>query len=187
MLRVSGVISQLNLEDGDRLTVTGPDGWGVESVSPPPDVQDEGDVSWRGPQSFREGEPTLVLRTTGGEAPADEVPSPTAGEDSGSDGFSLYPVAAVASLLVASALFLVVRSRRRGAAGGERPVPDEDLVMRLLSEAGGQMRQAELVERTGWSASKVSKVTGRLEEGRLAKRRWGKEKVLISQEGEDGE
>lgn len=182
-LRTAGHISSYNLAEGDRLTIQGPEGAEVESVSPLPDVQRDGSVSWRGPQSFSPDEPSLTLHL-----PAEPTPAP------GDGGAPVLPILAAA--LLAAALLTAVYLRTRGetesdAEGGagtdegaeepvEGPVPDADVVMELVRDAGGRMRQAEVGERTGWSASKVSKVTSRLEdEGRLLKRRWGKEKVLM--------
>lgn len=189
-LQTAGLISSYNLAEGDRLTIRGPVGWEVESVSPLPDVQRDGSVSWRGPQSFSQDEPSLVLHLS-------TEPTPT---PEGAGTGPLLPTLAVALLAAVLIVAVYLRSRRgtesdaeggtrtdEGAGGpGEGPVPDVDVVMELVREAGGRMRQAEVGERTGWSASKVSKITSKLEdEGRLLKRRWGKEKVLMAPDEEE--
>lgn len=62
---------------------------------------------------------------------------------------------------------------------------DEERVEHLLSEAGGRMRQADIVSETGWSDAKVSQLLSRMaDEGRVEKLRLGREN-LISLPGTD--
>ncbi|MFB6167018.1 MAG: helix-turn-helix transcriptional regulator [Candidatus Nanohaloarchaea archaeon] len=56
---------------------------------------------------------------------------------------------------------------------------DQEKALKIIEESGGKMKQPELGEETGWSASKVSRVTDRLEdEGEIDKLRMGRENVL---------
>jgi uncharacterized membrane protein len=56
---------------------------------------------------------------------------------------------------------------------------DEERIERHLEAAGGRMKQAEIVERTGWSNAKVSQVlSGMDEEGRVEKLRIGRENLI---------
>lgn len=56
---------------------------------------------------------------------------------------------------------------------------DEDRVVELLETHGGQMKQAEIVEETEWSKSKVSVVLSEMEEsGAISKLRIGRENIV---------
>ena len=57
---------------------------------------------------------------------------------------------------------------------------DEDRVRRLLGENGGRLPQAEVVERTEWSKSKVSRLLSRMEEdGEIEKITLGRENLIV--------
>lgn len=62
----------------------------------------------------------------------------------------------------------------------EEPVlSDEQRVVSLLDSEGGRMRQAEIVERTGWSKSKVSMQLSEMEaDGTVSKLRVGRENIV---------
>ncbi|MFB6118844.1 helix-turn-helix transcriptional regulator [Halosegnis sp.] len=75
------------------------------------------------------------------------------------------------------------------ASAGASPDPellsDEERVERLLERNGGRMKQATIVEETGWSNAKVSQLlSGMADEGRVDKLRIGREN-LISLPDED--
>ncbi|WP_343160898.1 helix-turn-helix domain-containing protein, partial [Halorubrum sp. CBA1125] len=56
---------------------------------------------------------------------------------------------------------------------------DEERVERLLEGNGGRMRQAAIVEETGWSDAKVSQLLSAMaEEGRVEKLRLGRENLI---------
>ncbi|MFC7176811.1 helix-turn-helix transcriptional regulator [Halosegnis marinus] len=62
---------------------------------------------------------------------------------------------------------------------------DEERVEYLLERNGGRMKQATIVEETGWSNAKVSQLLSAMDEaGRVNKLRIGREN-LISLPGED--
>ncbi|MFA9515665.1 hypothetical protein ACERIT_00335 [Halopenitus sp. H-Gu1] len=70
---------------------------------------------------------------------------------------------------------------------------DEERVERLLEDRGGRMRQATIVEETGWSDAKVSQLLSAMaEEGRIEKLRLGRENLISlpdqapEEDGEDG-
>jgi hypothetical protein len=64
---------------------------------------------------------------------------------------------------------------------------DEDRVMGLLEDAGGRMKQVNIVEETGWSKSKVSMLLSEMEEeGQISKLRVGRENI-ISKKGMEPE
>ncbi|GAB3415415.1 hypothetical protein GCM10027435_11520 [Haloparvum alkalitolerans] len=69
---------------------------------------------------------------------------------------------------------------------------DEERVERLLDRNGGRMRQADVVEETGWSDAKVSQLLSAMaEEGRIEKLRLGRENLISLPEndprGEDAD
>ena len=69
-----------------------------------------------------------------------------------------------------------------GPAGGgidEELLSDEERVERLLEQNGGRMKQADIVDETGWSNAKVSQLLSSMaEEGRVDKLRIGRENLI---------
>jgi hypothetical protein len=64
---------------------------------------------------------------------------------------------------------------------------DEDRVRRLLGENGGRLPQAEVVERTEWSKSKVSRLLSRMEEdGEIEKITLGRENLIVLEDEAPG-
>lgn len=76
------------------------------------------------------------------------------------------------------AAVMLVRYRRGGEQVQEARTPEEQ-VLRLLSEQDGRLRQAEIAEALGWSASKTSRVTSRMARtGSVQKLQIGRENVI---------
>jgi len=69
------------------------------------------------------------------------------------------------------------------------PLSDDERVLGMIEAEGGRMKQKVLVQETGWSEAKVSKLTSRLEdEGEITKIRMGRENILeIRDEDEEEE
>ncbi|WP_410767376.1 MarR family transcriptional regulator [Haloferax sp. DFSO60] len=66
-----------------------------------------------------------------------------------------------------------------GSQLGEQPMDDEAYVFYLLDEHEGQLRQSVIVERTGWSKSKVSRVLSRMaDDGTIEKISIGRENII---------
>lgn len=64
-------------------------------------------------------------------------------------------------------------------AGSSASVSDEDRVLELLSKEDGRLRQQAVVDRTGWSKSKVSRLLSTMEErGTIRKVPVGRENVI---------
>jgi uncharacterized membrane protein len=70
----------------------------------------------------------------------------------------------------------------------EEPKSDDERVLRMIESEGGRMKQKRVVEETGWSEAKVSKLTSRMEdEGDITKIRLGRENILETTDEKDGE
>ncbi|MFC7008859.1 helix-turn-helix transcriptional regulator [Halalkalicoccus salilacus] len=74
-----------------------------------------------------------------------------------------------------------------GAFPEEPPIPggteptDEEEVLRLLVSNGGRMKQSRIVESTGWSKAKVSRLLSSMEErGEITKLTHGRENLIFS-------
>jgi uncharacterized membrane protein len=68
---------------------------------------------------------------------------------------------------------------RRGESPAPMPLSDDGRVIEMLREAGGQLRQSEIVDRTEWSKSKVSRLLSKMEEdGLITKVNIGRENVI---------
>jgi hypothetical protein len=69
----------------------------------------------------------------------------------------------------------------------ETLLSDEERVERLLERNGGRMKQANIVDETGWSNAKVSQLLSSMaEEDRVDKLRIGRENLISLPEDEDG-
>lgn len=174
------------IEPGTRLTIDAPPGYAVES-SPPDRGVDNGQISWTGPATFEPG--YIEIRYIVGEL------APTDG------GIDWWLAGLLGIALVVGAIMVAVGYRRYGtvtdAGAVTGPVPDapvdedllsdEERVEHLLAEYGGRMKQATIVEETGWSNAKVSQLLTRMDEhGRVEKLRLGREN-LISLPSDDDE
>jgi uncharacterized membrane protein len=83
------------------------------------------------------------------------------------------------AVAVALAGWLVGRAETDPEAPAEGPVGDRARVRRLLEANGGRLRQAEVVERTGWSKSKASRVLTRMaEDDQVRKISVGRENLI---------
>lgn len=156
--------------------------------------------------------------TDGGSASVDGEPSGETGADGNAgteNGVPLY-FYAVAVVVVISVAALAYRARTdtggvaeteettgdmgAEASSGEQEhveeregetevVSDDERILRMIEAEGGRMKQKHLVEETGWSEAKVSKLTSRMEdEGEITKIRLGRENILeIKDEAEEDE
>jgi len=65
------------------------------------------------------------------------------------------------------------------AVPDEELLTDEDRVLQMLEDSGGRMKQANIVDETGWSKSKVSMLLSDMEdEGDISKLRVGRENIV---------
>lgn len=63
---------------------------------------------------------------------------------------------------------------------------DREVVFHALRERGGRIKQSTLVARTGWSASKVSRLLTEMEaRGTIERVRAGREKVVVDTERDE--
>lgn len=61
----------------------------------------------------------------------------------------------------------------------EQTLPDPEYIMDIIDDSGGQLKQKELVQETGWSEAKVSRITSALEEkGAIEKLQIGRENIV---------
>jgi len=84
-----------------------------------------------------------------------------------------YLQAALFALLLLGGILIRLRSgsrsgeagNREGERDGDQPTrSDEEVVYRLLARHGGRLHQAEIVESTGWSKAKVSRLLAAMED-----------------------
>lgn len=190
--------SGLALTENERFIIENVEGLPLRTVSPEPDINDGELLIWDGERFFEEGQPSVVFSEQDGNGSDDTGTSPQ------SD--SSTPLAVVAGLLAlvsgfAGGLYL---GRKKGIVGkkgaekeeggadeveeaeaGKELLTDEDRVVRILEEEGGKMKQAEIVERTDWSKSKVSMLLSNMEDdGKISKLRLGRENVIELEQDE---
>lgn len=121
----------------------------------------------------------LLYRRKGSDVSAADGVVPTAGSDTSSSAGSGTGVDAGPD------------EREPSDAGEEDPpdlslLSDEERVERLLDRNDGRMRQAAIVEETGWSDAKVSQLLSSMaEQERIEKLRLGRENLISLPDGED--
>ena len=162
-LRAGDAIAGLILAEEERLLVTWPGEYALESVSPEPD--ERGDrLVWSGPKDFGSDEPRIVLTRT----------------DS-AGAFPGLPLVLLAILVVAlgSGLWWYREGRSTTARPGvdaddgepatneppEELLSNEERVLRLLEKRGGRIKQQEVVAELDWTAAKTSQVVNEMREG----------------------
>ncbi len=184
----------LVLAPDQRLVVTYPDSVDVAATTPEPDSTNQGRLIWEGERFFEDGNPSVQLSESTGS-----------GGDEGFE-FSTASLAVVALVLLGGfgGGLLVSRRLDVGSArtNGESTeevtevgsmdedvddelLTDQDRIVHLLRENGGRMKQADIVDETGWSKSKVSMVLSDMEdEDAVAKLRLGRENVIDLEDGD---
>jgi len=140
--------------------------------------------------------------TNGGGSTADTGSSPETAEA----GIPLY-VYAVAVVVVLSVAAIVYHSRVDTAVDTEteasvedreteeiaedtedEQITDDERVLSMIESEDGKMKQKRVVEETGWSEAKVSKLTSQMEnEGVITKIRLGRENILEIRDEEEKE
>lgn len=97
------------------------------------------------------------------------------------DPLTIFLIIMVIALLF-SALFLLYRSHRKTLLPpihDMRILSDEDLIIRLLKDAGGRLTQTQIKEATGFSKSKTSMVLNELQKrGLIRKIKRGREYIV---------
>lgn len=174
------------IAENDTFQIVAPASYSVESVSPKPDEQANGTVSWHGRVDFADAQPAVRFEpaasgTTAGSSTAGSLPW-------------LPIVVAVALPLVGGGGYLMLRRRRaaEAASAGDAseasaagsvesvaPLAPDQRVLELLEANDGQMKQAAIVDEVEWSKSKVSRVVSQLhDEGRIEKTPLGRENLV---------
>jgi len=171
------------------LSMTYPADYVVETVSPKPNDDSEGTMTWNRVGDFGRGQPTVVLY--------ERVPSIM---DILKPYFPvIFALVALGGMGFIGLWFFRFRKKEKMEDFG--PVPhippvtfgiedDEEKVVALLRSAGGRLFQSTLTAQCGFSRSKTSKLLTLMEErGRIRRQKKGREKVviLISEVAESGE
>lgn len=199
-IRAGDAVAGLYLDRNTTLTMRWPASHRQASVSPSPDEERDESVTWRGPQSFADDEPRVVVEEY---PPFGDIVGQT----------PLWPIVlAVLMVLLASAVgygaYRYVRTddsddvdegptEEVGAeppTDGDSSVSDdtdadatppaellsnEEQVLKLLRESGGRIKQQRVASELDWTAAKTSQVIGGLrEEGELETFRIGRENVV---------
>ncbi|MDZ7688458.1 MAG: hypothetical protein U5J64_07030, partial [Halobacteriales archaeon] len=217
-IHAGDVLSGYILGDGDVLVLRAPNGYVVSSAEPTPDDVGAV-ARWEGRRDFADDQPRVVFEPVSDTETDDtETATETTNNGGGNvntdtnpdeeTGIPVY-VYAVALVVVLSVAAVVYRSRYYTAGGTEKEAPsveeetavtdmeetedeqisDDERVLRMIESEEGKMKQKHVVEETGWSEAKVSKLTSRMEdEGMITKIRLGRENILeIRDEEEDDE
>jgi uncharacterized membrane protein len=169
------------LYSGQTLVISPPPGYGI-TASPPTDIDNRA-LIFEGAQRFEPGYLDIVYR---GERPVPAIP--LRGETLLVIGLGIALIAGV----------VAVRRYRDSEPQPDTPdepepstdepkeedidvelLSDEEQVERLLEENGGRMKQARIVDETGWSNAKVSQLLSSMEDdNRIDKLRIGRENLI---------
>jgi len=193
-----------------RLVIAPPPGYGVQSAPAP--VQN-GRLEFAGPREFEPGDVSVVYTGDTGQTPTDTV---TETPDPDGENVSLWIGGALLIAGLLAVVGYVVTSddpqQSGGATAAETPddagsdqpstapddgdtdeidpelLSDEERVERLLEQNGGRMKQARIVQETGWSNAKVSQLLSSMdEEDRIDKLRIGRENLISFPDEEIGD
>jgi hypothetical protein len=170
---------EMDLSRDDELTVVYPNEYSVVSVYPLPDTTQasERTLTWFGPRNFGAGEPQVHLEKS---------------SSNWSDAItSNIPLLAVIAAAVSTGFFGYFLGLKRASKftkpNGSSLQPhspqtgedDEEKVVRLLTEAGGQMCQSTITERCGFSKSKASGLMSAMElKGIISRKKIGRGKIV---------
>lgn len=144
------------LGTGDAFVLRYPQGLSPTYTYPPADLAREGELVWLGPRNLGAGEPFVRLQ------PASSGSGPLLASLLGAAG-------------AAAALFAMVWRRKSRPPTFE---VDEGVVLKLVEEAG-ELLQGAVIEKTGWSKARVSKILTSLERrGLVEKVRKGRENLV---------
>lgn len=183
------------LAENDTLEVIPPAGYAVAAADPDPTLGADDAVGWTGPEEFADGRPLVRLSpsTAGGDRSGTVTPHAHGDSSDWTGGLSadIPPLLGVVGLLALAVLGYTVKNVGRSGAGlpdtfgtatsdrtGE-PDTDEERVVALLEENGGQMHQSDVDDAFDWSKAKTSRVLSRLaEEGTVEKTRLGRRNVV---------
>ncbi len=174
------------LSEGDRLVVTPPDGFTVDSVAPSPDETVDRSVVWTGRRDFADGKPRLLagVVTTG----TTETESTMTSAGSVDPARTIPWVGVIAAVVVLGLVGGLYAWRRRSVIGTDRGstasaenalMADDERVRVLLEDNDGQMRQSAIADELDWTASKTSRIISDMEDsGAVEKVRLGRENVV---------
>ncbi len=162
--------------DGE-VTVTYPQGYVLETVSPPPIQQDATHqiLEWAGTKDFTSGSPSIVLRE-----------KPTGFLDIlGQNGMITVGVVAVAAVSLAG-YYTFGRKRKKIRSNQETEASvqleietDEEKVVKLLRSSGGKLFQSAITEKCNFSKAKASQLLSSLENKRIVTRyKRGRDKIV---------
>ncbi|WP_277542381.1 helix-turn-helix transcriptional regulator [Haloarcula laminariae] len=192
-IRAGDAVAGLYLDRNATLTMQWPDEYRRASVRPSADERSDRSVTWRGPQSFGDDEPHVVVTNE----------SKPFGDAIGGSGLVDALLAVVAVLALAAGGYGVYRYVRDdtvadetaadtpatddgadGTADTDEPPPaellsNEEQVLKLLRENDGRIKQQRVASELDWTAAKTSQVVGGLrEDGDLETFRIGRENVV---------
>jgi hypothetical protein len=199
-LRLGDAIAGLYLDQGTTLLLRWPaDGFTIGSVRPEPTTTRADAVVWRGPTTFGDDEPRLVLDATtptatpepqNGRAGPDTTATPTTGDGGGDTGGGI-PLALVGGALLVVALAAAGWwVREQASADGDdtasaSPTPPDELLsneerlLQTLEEHGGRMKQQEAADMLDWTDAKTSQVVSELRDTeQIETFRLGRENVI---------
>lgn len=200
------------LSANDSLEIVAPAGYEIVTAEPEPDTTDTGVVTWLGREDFADRRPHVVLAPA---AEVGQPRTPT-GAGGGALGRGPLVGGLLVMLLGVGAYLFWSRRQRTGklagsAEDGSTPTrsdqvsstevsggddlstvdpaefaTDGERAAALIGARGGRMRQADLAEEFGWSASKTSRVVSDLvDDGTVEKTRLGRENLLELVEHDD--
>lgn len=167
------------ISESERLTIVPPEGYAPDKTPAGSEVTDDNEIEWTGPYAFDD------LNFSLSEMTSDE-----------SDR-SLSPILIGSVFLVLIVLALIGGYLYRGEeeddsdedkwSSGDLET-EEEKVVSLLEENDGRVKQKLVGKEFDWSDTKVSRVTGKLEdENVITKLTVGRENVLDLNEGERSE
>jgi len=163
--------------NADVLTIKYPSNYKTVEVVPTPSQTSDCELTWYGPKSFSNGEPTIILKS---------VPSPWLLLGLAT---TLIGAIVVGWFLWFKKLFkpMLKASKKQEPVTPREPLKsDTEKIIDILKESGGKASQKEIVKQMDLSKSKVSMLLSALEgKGVVERIQMGRRKVVILKEVEE--
>jgi len=172
-------VSGFYLAQEDNFIIKFPSEYSVTSHAPDPDEKGENSISWHGPKEFEEKQPNLII-----EYDVDEEIS-----------INLLAISLGVIALALLTIGFLYKSKKRGkdeevekkskgiekteSKIDEKFKSDKEIIIDTIKGEDGAVFQSEIVEKTGFSKSKVSYLLKSLaEEDKIKKIQKGRENII---------
>ncbi len=149
----------LYLSKDDTLIIKCPEGYTPKDITPSPDDIKDSDIIWYGQRDFKTGEPRIVFERSG-----------------------IIPWYAILTIIVMAIVgtFFLRKIKERFKKAENLTESDEDIIIKILKDAGGTLYQSEILKKTKFSKSKLSNLLKSMgNQGMIKKIKKGRKNLIV--------